>query len=171
MDTTAVQRALVALGYSLVVDGVAGPKTKAVVKAFQISHGLHVDGIVGPRTEAALMAAIAVKPQSMPAVDIDRSKFFAFLRSGKAPMFGTSLSSGQVKGIEGILDGFTRTGDGRDKTLAYGLATARREVGAGMVPVGAVILRGGGLRSRQLPNWVEIGPSEKARSTFGPSDG
>jgi peptidoglycan hydrolase-like protein with peptidoglycan-binding domain len=135
MDTTAVQRALVALGYSLVIDGKPGLKTKAAVQAFQISHGLHVDGIVGPRTEAALMAAIADKPQSKPAGGLDRSKFFAFLRSGKAPMFGTSLSAGQVKGIDGILDGFAKTGDGRDKTLAYGLATARREVGAGMVPV------------------------------------
>lgn len=58
-----------------------------------------------------------------------------YLRSAKAPMFGTSLSRSQVAGIEGILDAFAVTGDGRDKTLAYGLATARREVGAGMVPV------------------------------------
>lgn len=37
--------------------------------------------------------------------------------------------------MRGILDGFAATGDDRAKTLAYGLATARREVGAGMVPV------------------------------------
>ncbi len=50
-------------------------------------------------------------------------------------MFGKSLSARQVAGIEGILDGFAKTGDGRAKTLAYGLATARREVGSGMIPV------------------------------------
>lgn len=49
-------------------------------------------------------------------------------------MFGSSLTS-QVKSIEGILDGLGDAGDGRDKTLAYGLATARRVVCAGMVPV------------------------------------
>lgn len=133
MDTTAIQRVLVALGYSLVVDGKPGPKTKAAIQAFQVSHGLHVDGIAGPKTIAALTAAVAGKPQG--ASPFDRTKFFAYLRSGKAPMFGTSLSSGQVGGIEGILDGFAKTGDGRDKTLGYGLATARREVGSGMVPV------------------------------------
>ncbi|MEZ2406120.1 peptidoglycan-binding protein [Bosea sp. RCC_152_1] len=37
MDTTAIQRALVALGYSLVVDGKPGPKTKAAMEAFQKS--------------------------------------------------------------------------------------------------------------------------------------
>lgn len=66
---------------------------------------------------------------------MDRAKFFAALRRRGFPGFGTSLSASQVKGIEGILDGFTVTGDGRAKTLAYGLATARREVGSGMVPV------------------------------------
>ncbi|MGO4408045.1 peptidoglycan-binding protein [Bosea sp. RAF48] len=51
MDTTAIPRALVALGNSLVVGSVAGPKTKAAVKAFQTAHGLSADGtsVRGPR--------------------------------------------------------------------------------------------------------------------------
>jgi len=48
MDMTAVQRAVVALGYSLAVDGVAGPKTKAAVAAFQRGRRLAADGIVEP---------------------------------------------------------------------------------------------------------------------------
>lgn len=59
MDTTAIQRALVALGYSLAVDGVAGAKTRAAVKAFQAKAGLVTDGIAGPKTQAALAAALA----------------------------------------------------------------------------------------------------------------
>lgn len=39
MDTTARQRALVALGYSVSVDGVIGPKTKEAIKDFQQRHG------------------------------------------------------------------------------------------------------------------------------------
>ncbi|MBD3844881.1 peptidoglycan-binding protein [Bosea sp. SSUT16] len=133
MDIREAQAALVALGYSLVVDNKPGPATKAAIQAFQVSHGLHVDGIIGPKTTAALNVATAGRPQGVSV--IDRAKFFAYLRSGKAPMFGSSLSTGQVRGIEGILDGFAQTGDGRDKTLGYGLATARREIGSGMVPV------------------------------------
>jgi hypothetical protein len=37
--------------------------------------------------------------------------------------------------MEGILDAFVTHGDGRDKTLAYALATAYHETGAKMVPV------------------------------------
>lgn len=66
---------------------------------------------------------------------MDRAKFFAALKAPSCTMFGGRLTKSQVAGIEGILDGFAVTGDGRDKTLAYGLATARREVGIGMVPV------------------------------------
>jgi hypothetical protein len=50
-------------------------------------------------------------------------------------MFGPAFTPSQFGGIEGILDAFAAYGDGRIKTLAYALATARREVGAGMVPV------------------------------------
>lgn len=59
MDTTAIQRALVALGYSLAVDGAMGPKTRIVVQAFQRGAGLAADGVAGPLTIAALQAATA----------------------------------------------------------------------------------------------------------------
>ena len=64
---------------------------------------------------------------------MDRVAFYNALRASK--LFAGKLTAGQVRGMEGILDGFAAVGDGRDKTLAYGLATARREVGAGMLPV------------------------------------
>lgn len=59
MDTTAIQRALVALGYSLAVDGVAGAKTRAAVREFQAKAGLVSDGIAGPKTQSALAMALA----------------------------------------------------------------------------------------------------------------
>jgi peptidoglycan hydrolase-like protein with peptidoglycan-binding domain len=36
------------------VDGIAGPRTRAAVRAFQQRHGLSVDGIAGPQTRRAL---------------------------------------------------------------------------------------------------------------------
>lgn len=50
----AVQRALVAAGFTVDIDGDFGPKTEAAVKDFQRSKGLTADGIVGPMTAAAL---------------------------------------------------------------------------------------------------------------------
>lgn len=66
---------------------------------------------------------------------MDRTACFAPLRRRTSGVFGTSLSQSQVDGINGILDAFATHGDGRDKTLAYALATAYHETGARMVPV------------------------------------
>ncbi|MCP5099875.1 MAG: glycoside hydrolase family protein [Chloroflexi bacterium] len=52
--TREAQKLLAAYGFRLTVDGIAGPKTIAAVKAFQREKGLFVDGIIGPKTMAAL---------------------------------------------------------------------------------------------------------------------
>jgi peptidoglycan hydrolase-like protein with peptidoglycan-binding domain len=46
----AFQRRLLALGFTLDVDGIYGPQSKAACQAFQRDRGLTADGIVGPRT-------------------------------------------------------------------------------------------------------------------------
>src|SRR3954453_16933238 len=54
-STAALQVALRAVGlYGGSVDGVAGPGTRAAVRALQARRGLLVDGIAGPRTRRAL---------------------------------------------------------------------------------------------------------------------
>lgn len=50
-----LQRILVAIGYTLDLDGVFGPMTEECVKTYQATHGLEVDGVVGPLTWAELM--------------------------------------------------------------------------------------------------------------------
>jgi uncharacterized protein (TIGR02594 family) len=39
------------------LDGIAGPKTRSAIRAFQASKGLVADGIAGPKTQAALFAS------------------------------------------------------------------------------------------------------------------
>ncbi len=53
-DVEAVQRALVAAGIAVDVDGVFGPATAQAVIRFQGMRGLTVDGVVGPATRTAL---------------------------------------------------------------------------------------------------------------------
>ena len=50
-----VQQQLRDRGWRVTVDGVMGPQTEAVVRAFQRRRGLVVDGLVGPLTRAALL--------------------------------------------------------------------------------------------------------------------
>lgn len=58
MNTLELQARLKQLGYAVgSLDGVAGPLTRASVKAFQRIAGLVVDGIAGPQTIMALKAA------------------------------------------------------------------------------------------------------------------
>ncbi len=66
---------------------------------------------------------------------MDRAKFYAALRRKSSGVFGSKLGQSQVEGMEGILDAFMTHGDGRDKTLAYALATAYHETGSKMIPV------------------------------------
>lgn len=65
---------------------------------------------------------------------MNRASFYKALRRSGIPGF-TRLSQSQVNGIEAILNAFETHGGGKIKVLAYALATARREVGPGMVPV------------------------------------
>jgi hypothetical protein len=66
---------------------------------------------------------------------MSKKTFYSLLRKRDSGLFGTSLSAGQVTGMEGIFKGFATDGDGRDETLAYGLATTYHETGRRMVPV------------------------------------
>jgi peptidoglycan hydrolase-like protein with peptidoglycan-binding domain len=53
-----LQEALVALGYSTIIDGKFGPATAQAVTSFQTSSGLADDGVVEPATVSALSAAV-----------------------------------------------------------------------------------------------------------------
>ncbi|MGN7387702.1 peptidoglycan DD-metalloendopeptidase family protein [Sporosarcina sp. SAFN-015] len=53
----ALQALLVAAGYAVKVDGIAGPATAEAIKAFQRAVGLAVDGVAGAKTLAALKRA------------------------------------------------------------------------------------------------------------------
>lgn len=60
-----IQKALLALGYSLPkhgVDGLRGSETSNAVKDFQQDNGLKVDGDPGPETVAKLNAVLKTKP-------------------------------------------------------------------------------------------------------------
>lgn len=66
---------------------------------------------------------------------MDRAAFYDALRTSQTQLFGTSLSTSRVQGMEGILNAMAEVGDNRNETLAYALATAYHETGARMVPV------------------------------------
>ena len=52
-DVLTLQSRYEAHGFHLAVDGIFGPETENVTKAFQVSKGLAADGVVGPSTWAA----------------------------------------------------------------------------------------------------------------------
>lgn len=66
---------------------------------------------------------------------MDKGKFYEALRRRDSGVFGTSLTAQQVQGMEGMFAAFATHGDGKQDTLAYGLATVYHETGRRMVPV------------------------------------
>ncbi len=61
-----VQMALSAAGFGPgPLDGIAGPRTRSAIRAFQAQSGLAVDGIAGPKTQARLFAPTG--PLNIPA--------------------------------------------------------------------------------------------------------
>jgi uncharacterized protein (TIGR02594 family) len=68
MTMADIQRALRAAGFDPgPIDGIAGPRTRAAIRAFQRAAGLVPDGIAGPRTRAALAAAAERAAPAVPA--------------------------------------------------------------------------------------------------------
>jgi Putative peptidoglycan binding domain len=57
-----LQTDLVALHYTLAIDGDFGPDTETIVRKFQGAHDLTVDGIVGPATWSELLSLTAPPP-------------------------------------------------------------------------------------------------------------
>lgn len=73
-------------------------------------------------------------PSASAAPLLVRSRFYDRLRADG--LLGSRLTTGQVTGIEAVLDAWERWGNpGQWRQLAYVLATVLAEVGRGMVPV------------------------------------
>ena len=58
-EVTDLQTSLQALSVDCDIDGIFGAKTEAAVKHFQLAYGLTADGVAGPKTLALLQDEVA----------------------------------------------------------------------------------------------------------------
>lgn len=126
MTVLDLQRRLLSLGFNPgPTDGKSGPKTIAAVRAFQDKFGLVVDGIAGPQTKAAL--ARATTPVRPGKAEPDKSAMNAPLGNdrpvlslvGAPPPNVDSLSLlDTARRIDELVWHCTATAEGKDYTVA-----------------------------------------------------
>lgn len=68
-----LQKRLNEAGYTILIDGIEGPKTETTIKTFQRSRGLLVDGIAGTKTLATLNKVVELKAKQSSNVRIKLS--------------------------------------------------------------------------------------------------
>lgn len=91
-----------------------------------------IDGVWGPGTEQAVNAALAMLRAAPVALRFDRARFFDAIR----PLFGSSLTVGQVEGMENLLDVWeAHYAFDPIEHLAYDLGTAFHETARTMQPI------------------------------------
>jgi hypothetical protein len=134
VDYKTVQSKLNLLGAKplLTVDGVYGPASQAVVKAFQKSKGLTVDGVVGAQTLAALgLTASSVAPSSpgTPAKAIDPNNIHVKAKA----------AADAIPGLTPIQRAFMRSVGWHETDYGNGWGTTPPpEGGAGSFNMGAI---------------------------------
>lgn len=105
VDITHIQQSLSNKGYSLHIDGIAGPTTYKAIKEFQSKHNIISDGIVGPATQAALGYSTNPKiipehmPTSRPTKAIVSSALIKFVKSWEGFRANAYKDAGGVKTI------------------------------------------------------------------------
>lgn len=100
-DVESLQRSLVDLGWTVAIDGIAGPRTAAAVRQFQRGFAwseLLVDGRAGPRTREALDRAVAAGGRCSPHFTF--REFACGCRGSVAGCIGIELSRVLVAGLE-----------------------------------------------------------------------
>ena len=145
----------------LIVDGVAGGKTKQAVKDFQAKSGLVADGIIGAKTLAEIEKLISEKEKK----PVDESAFFRHIRLA---LFKT-LKQSQVDGMKAKLSVIS---DLPVTYQAYILATAYHETAHTMQPIPEY----GKGSSRAYGKWVKdstgniVGYRNGRKHTYRKSD-
>lgn len=94
---------------------------------------------------------------------MDRARFFASLRSRGSSMFGTSLSSGQVRSLDLMLDEGEKRGVPL-KQLSYIMATPLHEVGPKLQPVRENLTYTSAARIRRV--WPSRFPTEASARPY-----